>query len=358
MEVMKNVASAIIGPETKIRYKELPITQRGEIDIILFHKGCMDGFCSAWIAHVYYKWNEKKEPVYIEIGYGDDKTYDFRGKRVIAFDLSLSSSQVVKICEEAKSFYLLDHHETSFRELVDFPNKLLDIEHCGAYLTYKYFFPDSNVVPDCVLYVQDRDLWTWNMLYSREFSAYLYYRMKNDFNAWDDKFVRIEDEELVFIGGMELVDNFYYEGSCYMKVINECVRKSVFFCTSYVDSPLPVAFVEATNFKSEVADSILYSNKSNNRPVLAIVWSFDSAKTRYNISARSPKDFENAVNCALLAERFKEGEGKSGGGHKHAAGFKMTGTFSPKFMMTNIIDVARHIFCSQEEKKQVHIVPI
>ena len=79
---------------------------------------------------------------------------------------------------------MLDHHITAEQELSELPNCHIDLSKSGAVLSWEHFHTGS-AVPTLLMYIQDKDLWTWGLPDSRAISAYLSSR-EMDFDTWDN----------------------------------------------------------------------------------------------------------------------------------------------------------------------------
>jgi hypothetical protein len=80
-------------------------------------------------------------------------------------------------------------------------NLNFDIAKCGAVLTWEYFFPDEPV-PAFLLYVQDRDLWTWQQPKSKEineaFSHIRFGTTRNQILVEMDRFYGMSQDDLIY----------------------------------------------------------------------------------------------------------------------------------------------------------------
>jgi oligoribonuclease NrnB/cAMP/cGMP phosphodiesterase (DHH superfamily) len=70
--------------------------------------------------------------------------------------------------KEKCNVFILDHHKTAEEELKDIDDKIFDMHHSGAYLSWNYFYDFDNEnrsvvsskVREFILLIEDRDLWT------------------------------------------------------------------------------------------------------------------------------------------------------------------------------------------------------
>jgi len=168
---------------------------------VLYHANCPDGFCSAWAA--YTSLGDTAE--YIPVQYGQDPP-DIKGNRVFIVDFSYKREVMRQILGQARFVCVLDHHKTAEAELVglvdeavlrpdlvhhdlaacpdgfELPYVRFDMNKSGARLSWEYFRPKMDA-PWLVDYVEDRDLWRFNLPYSREVNAGLSAQPR-DFSTW------------------------------------------------------------------------------------------------------------------------------------------------------------------------------
>lgn len=92
-------------------------------------------------------------------------------------------------CEALAARYkvtILDHHKTAEAALAGLPFAIYDINRSGAVMAWEHFFNgDYEVeVPAILQYVQDRDLWRFELPFSEEVNLYIS-TLGNDFAVWD-----------------------------------------------------------------------------------------------------------------------------------------------------------------------------
>ena len=75
---------------------------------------------------------------------------------------------------------LFDHHQTALQNLAGLPGCVLDMERSGAMITWQTLTqeqagasPEQADAPDFIRYVQDRDLWCWQLPDSGIINAYI-----------------------------------------------------------------------------------------------------------------------------------------------------------------------------------------
>lgn len=149
--------------------------------LCIYHGDCFDGFASAWIVRKalgeervdFYKGVYQQEPPNV------------RGKDVILVDFSYKRDAMKRMLETAKSVLVIDHHVSALENLRDLSEGLyfMDVEHSGSMLTWKWYFPDKEA-PLLIQHVEDRDLWKFKLEGTKEIMASVgSYEM--DFEVWD-----------------------------------------------------------------------------------------------------------------------------------------------------------------------------
>lgn len=153
-----------------------------KIDIVIYHAGCFDGFCSAWLLYRNYP-----DAEFIPAKY-NTKPPDVTGKNVIIVDFSYSRDIVLDMCKKANNLYILDHHKTAMQNLDGLDFCKFDMTKSGARLTWEHLKEigkeDRLFSPWLVDYTEDRDLWLWKLPNSRAVNAHLQ-TYPFDFKTWD-----------------------------------------------------------------------------------------------------------------------------------------------------------------------------
>lgn len=94
------------------------------------------------------------------------------GRHLLLLDITLEAS-LRQLVEESETTEVCDHHEsarTLLEELLaEYPDKLsvvFDTKRSGARIAWERYFP-KQPLPPVVAYVEDRDLWQWQLTASR-----------------------------------------------------------------------------------------------------------------------------------------------------------------------------------------------
>lgn len=141
--------------------------------IIIYHADCWDGFAAYWVCTMIPGWEDAKG---IPMNYGDSLDIaKVSGKDVLMVDFSMARCDLEWIHKEAKSFRVYDHHKTAEKELKDLDFAYFDSSRSGAMLAYEEILRKN--CPDAVrgvcAYIQDRDLWKFELPHSREIHAWM-----------------------------------------------------------------------------------------------------------------------------------------------------------------------------------------
>jgi len=263
----------------------------------------MDGFTAAWVAKKVYP-NAEFFP-----GYYGQSPPNMAGKDVLMVDFSYKRQVLLEHAVSAKRITILDHHESAQNDLKDLValdgniEVMFDLSKSGARITWEWFFPHDKT-PWIVDYTEDRDLWKWELPYSREVNAYISLH-KMEFMRWDifeatpDPRV---DPEIVKSGGAVLM----YQS----QIVDSHIRNAR-------DGEVlgyKVKSVNATSLFSEVAGEL-----ARDMP-FGVAW-FKRKDGKYQFSLRSRGDSADGVIPVKVNEIAKQ---FGGGGHPQAAGFEVT----------------------------------
>lgn len=278
-------------------------TKPGEIDILIFHKNCGDGFGAALACHIYCKRYGHKEPTYRAMSHDEPvPVEDCKEKNVAIFDFAFSREGTEQILAVCKSFTLWDHHESNDRHLGGLPHCHFATLASGAVLAWNYFFPYERV-PLFIRYVEDRDLWKWELPDSRYVSRGSFYDLDMDFDKWEVMCNPETEEKKV----RELAEH----GKLYDGQQKKIIGSKPKFAQKVTFHGFSARSVNTPHFVSEMGEAILEAHSDCK---VAVVWNWDDFKRGYKVHLRSRESDEDA-NVSLLAEKY------GGGGHAHSAAF-------------------------------------
>jgi uncharacterized protein len=259
--------------------------------LVLYHAGCPDGFGSAW--SFYQKYGDSAD--YIPVKHGKSPP-SVKGKSVFIVDFSYPRSVLEKMNDEAQNLVLLDHHKTAEKELSDLSYCHFDMNHSGAYLSWKYLFGEESV-PLLIRYVEDRDLWLWKLPFSEEILSVVdsYQKTFSNWNMLADDLADAGSDswKAIFDGGRDILR--------YKNALISSLIKKVHTVNIRGES---IKSVNSSFFQSEIGN-ILSEGES-----YAAVYYWNGEN--FIFSLRSKPD---RADVSRVAKIF------GGGGHRNASGF-------------------------------------
>lgn len=269
-----------------------------QIDLVLYHRNCLDGFMAAWAAWKHL--GDKAE--YVAIQYGEDPP-DLKGRYVALVDFSFPRPVLEKAIEESAGLVLFDHHKSARVEVEGFPNSFFDLDKSGAMLTWEWFHP-GKIPPQAVFHTQDRDLWRWEMENTREF----YLGIQN--YRW--KFDYIEEFDAAVSDVAALIERGKVLASYIDLQIKLDVKKAI----------LVEAFghkMWMVNHHSPWYSELGHALCTKDGVGLALLWFYHGEQRSIICSLRS----DGRVDAGAIAKIM------GGGGHPGAAGFVLKSTWHP-----------------------------
>ena len=135
-----------------------------DVNVVIYHAKCSDGMGAAYAA-----WKLLgNRAEYIPCAHGNPPP-DVKGKNVAILDFSFPNAVTKQMIEDANSLIIIDHHKSAMVELHDISETIFDMNNSGASMAWLWFHPDKSV-PKFIQYITDRDLWKFELPYSKEFS--------------------------------------------------------------------------------------------------------------------------------------------------------------------------------------------
>jgi uncharacterized protein len=266
---------------------------------IIYHKACPDGFGSAYVA-----WKVLgNKSAYIPLSYYD-AIPEIVNSKILVCDFSFNYENTLNLIKNNEKFYNIDHHQSAFDNLqeLDDKHKYFDINHSGAYLTWKFFFPNDEV-PTFIKYIEDYDLWKFNYEETKPFMLALN-ELPFNFRLW----AKLEDENFV----NDLVEKGRILLSFQDNLI-KIISKSVKIKSQIIgDATYKVAYVNTNLFKNEVANKLVSETDCD----FSVVYNYDDCKNLTKFSLRS---LDTKANVSRIAKII------GGGGHRNAAGYTKFG---------------------------------
>jgi len=259
------------------------------VDLVIYHGNCTDGFGAAYAA-----WKllgDRAE--YHAAKYGTPPP-NMSGKNVVVLDFSYDNTTTKRLMKEAKSFFIIDHHKTAMIELHDVACTRFDMNHSGAMLAWKFFHPGKDA-PRLIKFIEDRDLWKWEIPYSKEFSA-AFDMVPFDF----EEFSKFEDDSAV--------DDAIKRGSYILAYSKTVISKIAKHASSRQMDGKEVLVVNSPHWMSEIGNAL--SPKCD----YALIWYYDHASRQVKVSLRAHHE---DADVSEVAKKY------GGGGHRKAAGFAL-----------------------------------
>ena len=273
--------------------------------MVLYHANCPDGFGAAW--SFWRKFGTSAE--YLAVTHGEERP-DVKGHDVFIVDFSYDRTIMLEMEEEANSLIVLDHHKSAEENCGDLEFCHFDMNHSGAHLAWAHLFPDDSV-PLLIKYVEDRDLWKWELTYTEEVLSAVD-SFEKTFDNWDLLHGYLDAAESI---RWKKVKNMG-EGILQYKrnLIKSLLENS--YRTNILGSEVPI--VNAPFFQSEMASAL-----AEGQPFAAAYY-FDGEAYKFSLRSR-----EDGVDVSKIAAEF------GGGGHKNASGFRVSNLSTLKDGVTN-----------------------
>lgn len=270
--------------------------------LIIYHGNCADGFSAAWCFWKLYGGHAD----YIA-GVYQQPPPDVRGRDVYLVDFSYKAPVVADMLRVAASVTLIDHHKSALEDLEhlrgqwsdqDYPQLkwFCDLDRSGATLAWDYCFPHEPR-PLLLDHIEDRDLWRFKLQNTREIQACVFSH-EYKFETWDQLMFSRAHEHLSMIAQGAAIERKHHKDI--KELVAVCKRQMVIGDYTVPCASLPYTLTsDAGHLMAE------------DQPFAACYW--DTADGR-NFSLRSRDD---GIDVSEIAKQY------GGGGHKHAAGFKV-----------------------------------
>lgn len=157
--------------------------------VILYHGGCPDGFGGAYAA--WKKFGDAAQ--YLPVRHQTPPPEGLEGADVYLVDFSYPKPILDELESKVAKLTILDHHEGAREAVESVKHHVYDANRSGAGIAWSFFHPDTEV-PLFLQYVQDGDLYRFNLPDSRAVLAYCYSKPFG-FEAWDELCTRLENPE-------------------------------------------------------------------------------------------------------------------------------------------------------------------
>jgi hypothetical protein len=181
--------------------------------LCIYHSNCADGFAAAWVVRRYFGGEVDFHP-----GVYNDPPPDVSGRHVILVDFSYKREVLLGMAKTAQGLLVLDHHKSAAEDLAgdrekitDMPSAytgrlswnrfltdcyqdycegipgriytLFDMHRSGAGISWDFFYPHEPR-PRIIDHIEDRDLWRFAIPGTRFIQASIFSH-PYDFGVWD-----------------------------------------------------------------------------------------------------------------------------------------------------------------------------
>lgn len=302
--------------------------------LCIYHGNCADGFGAAWAVR-----KALGADVEFHAGVYQNPPPDVSGRDVVLVDFSYKRNVLADMSMKARTILVLDHHKSAAEDLAGLPPPvgygptgpapadyglrdvvagydpgameawakecngpplyaLFDMNRSGAGLTWDFFHP-GKPRPRLIDHIEDRDLWRFNLPGTREIQAAVF-SYPYEWEAWDALMLAGDDEE-------DLRD-LRLEGAAIERKHHKDIAELVAVCKR----PMKIggAVVPAASLPYTLTSDAGHLMAAD-APFAACYW--DTPEGRV-FSLRSREDGADVSEIAKLY---------GGGGHKHAAGFRV-----------------------------------
>ena len=293
---------------------------------IYYHGDCLDGFGAAFAAWKH--WGDRA--IYRGMHYGNTwEAEEVAGRDVFILDFSFPPEELFRMAEHAQSVTQLDHHITAQEKWKEqlLPSAEVGVEHfedeqqrlkvifcqakSGARLAWE-FFHRNTPCPLLLQHIEDQDLWRFSLLDTKSFCAGL--RLRNfEFEVYD-RIVHSDPEHPEF--GYNIVRN---EGNAISRFLQQQVSR-LSNSPNVVPLELPVPATGGTRTVRGLAINCdaLFASELGEQLALkcgtfGLIWQL-TCDNFVKVSLRAAGN----VDVAHLAEQY------GGGGHRNAAGFRLS----------------------------------
>ena len=267
--------------------------------LCIYHGFCADGFTAAWVI---WKWYGAGQVECHAATHGEPPPV-VDGREVYVVDFSYPRPVIEAMAQHATKLTMIDHHLTAAQDLEGFIRNdgvvdgVFGMDKAGCLLTWEWFFKDRQP-PQALLAVNDRDLWKFERPWTREiFSALTSYPY--DFKTWD---TMMEADR---------IESLRQDGIA----LERKQQKDITEIISAGSHLIPIAghTVPACNVPPIWASDAAHI-MAQGHPFAACFW-IDGEQIAFSL--RSTAD---GIDVSEIAKQFR------GGGHRHAAGFKLPWT--------------------------------
>jgi oligoribonuclease NrnB/cAMP/cGMP phosphodiesterase (DHH superfamily) len=315
-----------------------------ETILVVTHKNCMDGVGAAAVVREFELFYKSIKVLYKEIQHGTPEKENFVANltdeekacdSLIFTDMSLDAKQIQEALEIFEDVTILDHHKTALQDVNDCDELLHDSrftfiyepDNSGVGVVLNFLEGHYNVDKkdfseihrsEMASYIEDRDLWKWEMPKSKEYSEGLRFLLDKEVNiAKTNVDMEDLDKEFQYVDKVDAlieVSKKYYKddiievGEILLEKTNQMVLAKIQgkLRTTYFGE-VEVALINTTENISEIGNGICLL-----KGIPACMY-FVLETGEVVFSFRS---MDHLPDASLIAKAY------GGGGHRNACGFK------------------------------------
>lgn len=299
--------------------------------LVIYHYPCLDGFTAAWAC-----WLKYPNAEFVHGVHGQPPP-DVTGRDVIILDFSYKRPIMLEITKQAKSVLILDHHKSAAEdlsgldtllELNDNVNVVFNMDKSGARLAWEYFHPpvlDSGYYysgeslteqkrPMLIDYVEDRDLWKFKYKETRAITATLF-SLEYDFATWSAMSKILDTEEdvkVAILQGIAIERKHHKDIAELLKITRSGWEFSrALHLYPNRDANGKWLYIPTANMPYTMASDAA-NLMAEGQPFAATYYINSEEECVFSLRSK-----EGGVDVSEVAKLY------GGGGHKHAAGFKL-----------------------------------
>lgn len=306
--------------------------------LCIYHGNCADGFTAAWVVRRYFAGD-----VDFHAGVYQNPPPEVTGRDVILVDFSYKADVLHEMAGHANSILVLDHHKSAAEDLlfageaasgweqhllkVDRDKAagvthrlyaLFDMERSGAGIAWDWFFAHRNR-PRLIDHIEDRDLWRFALPGTREIQACIFSH-SYDFDTWD--LLMSSDLGTLHREG-EAIERKHHKDIA--ELLGVVTRRMVIGGHNVPVANLPYTLASDAGHKL-----------AQGEPFAGCYWDTPDGRV---FSLRST---ENGLDVSAIAKQY------GGGGHRNAAGFRVSYDKAREFEVAQIIRATHdHDLCER-----------
>lgn len=266
--------------------------------VVIYHADCRDGFGAAYAA-----WKKLGESAsYIPLNaYVNEPPDGLIDKTIYIVDFSFTKDVLQTLVDANKMVLVIDHHISAKDDILSFEGNIFDNNHSGAILTWQHFHPDIPA-PALLEYVEDHDLWKFELPENKEFNIAIG-TIDMTFENWDNLIEQLKDKDNL--------TNFLEKGSVLLKFEDRLIEHIMTKKERVMFEGHEVWAINTSQYSSVLGNKLVELNLSIDKEPIGIV--YHHAAGRVKISLRSSGE----ADVSKIAKKY------GGGGHKNASGMSV-----------------------------------